>query len=127
KSADNRPALQAMLQAAKAGQIQRIASTTFDRLARNTIDLLNIVDDLNKAGVALVLLDLAIDTGTPTGRLIATIMGSFAEWERQLITDRVMSGKEAQAKEGEYNGSPAPIGYEYLGDGKFVYDGHEQT
>lgn len=127
KSAENRPALQRMLQAAKTGDIQRIVATKFDRLARNTVDLLNIVDDLNKAGVALVLLDLNIDTGTPTGRLIATIMGSFAEWERNLITDRVMTGKETQAQAGEFNGAPAPIGYDYLNDGRFAHDGHEQT
>jgi site-specific DNA recombinase len=116
KSADNRPALQAMREAAKTGAIQRIVVTKFDRLARNTKDLLEIVEELDKAGCALVLLDLNIDTGTPTGKMIATIMGSLAEWERKLIGERVMTGKRQQAKDGEYNGSRIPLGYNYDGE-----------
>jgi len=113
KSADNRPALQAMLQAAKDKKIQRIVVTKFDRLARNVKDLMDIMDTLNKVGCALVLLDINVDTGTPTGKLIAGIMGQLAEWERSLIGERVMSGKRHQAAQGEYNGSRCPLGYDY--------------
>lgn len=113
KSAGNRPALQAMLQAAKDRKIQRIVVTKFDRLARNVKDLMDIMDTLNKVGCALVLLDINVDTGTPTGKLIAGIMGQLAEWERSLIGERVMSGKRHQAAHGEYNGSRCPLGYDY--------------
>lgn len=113
KSAGNRPALQAMLQAAKERKIQRIVVTKFDRLARNVRDLMDVMDSLNKAGCALVLLDISVDTGTPTGKLIAGIMGQLAEWERSLIGERVMSGKRHQAAHGEYNGSRCPLGYDH--------------
>jgi len=116
KSAENRPALQAMLTAAKGGLIERIVVTKVDRLARNVKDLMDIMDALNKVGCALVLLDINVDTGTPTGKLIAGIMGHLAEWERTLIGDRVMSGKRHQAAQGEYNGARCPLGYDY--DGK---------
>lgn len=116
KSAENRPALQAMLKAATAGAIQRIVVTEFDRLARNTRDLLEIVEALDKAGCALVLLDLNIDTGTPAGKMIATIMGSLAEWERKLIGERVMTGKRQKAGTGGYNGARVPLGYIYDGE-----------
>lgn len=126
KSASNRPALQAVLQAAKAGQIQRIVVTKFDRLARNVKDLMDIMDTLNKVGCALVLLDISVDTGTPTGKLIAGIMGQLAEWERSLIGERVMSGKRHQAAHGEYNGSRCPLGYDYV-NGVFTINDQAAT
>lgn len=126
KSADNRPALQAMLQAAKEGKIQRIVVTKFDRLARNVKDLMDIMDTLNKVGCALVLLDINVDTGTPTGKLIAGIMGQLAEWERSLISERVMSGKRHQATEGEYNGSRCPLGYDFA-NGEFTINEQAAT
>ena len=126
KSAGNRPALQAMLQAAKDRKIQRIVVTKFDRLARNVKDLMDVMDSLNKAGCALVLLDISVDTGTPTGKLIAGIMGQLAEWERSLIGERVMSGKRHQAAHGEYNGSRCPLGYDYV-NGVFTVNDQAAT
>lgn len=126
KSADNRPALQKMLQAAKEKKIQRIVVTKFDRLARNVKDLMDIMDTLNKVGCALVLLDINVDTGTPTGKLIAGIMGQLAEWERSLIGERVMSGKRHQATQGEYNGSRCPLGYDYT-NGTFTANDQAAT
>lgn len=111
----NRPQYQAMIAAAHAGHIRRIVVTKLDRLSRNTSDFLQLVEDMERAGCALVILDLNIDTGTPTGKLVATVLAGIAEWERKQINERVMSGKAQKAQEGGYNGSAARLGYDYDG------------
>ena len=121
KSTEGRDAFNAMLQAATDGSIDRIVVTKRDRFARNTVDFLTKTDELNRLGVALVCLDIDLDTSTPTGKLIATVFAGFAEWEASLITERVMSGKAQNAKSGGYNGSRCPYGYTYT-DHKFVED-----
>ena len=106
-----RPAFQAMMKAAQDGQIARIVVTKMDRLARNTKDLLDTVERLQSFGCALVLLDLNIDTGTPTGMLIATVLGGISQWEREQIAERVKSGKVTKAAQGGDNGRYCPLGY----------------
>jgi site-specific DNA recombinase len=108
-----RPQYQAMLAAVAAGTVRRIVATKLDRLSRNTKDFLDLVDYAKRHGCALVVLDLNIDTGTPTGELVATVLAGIAQWERQLIRERVLGGKRAKAQQGGYNGSPAPFGYVY--------------
>ena len=108
-----RPAFQAMLKAAQDGQIARIVVTKMDRLARNTQDLLETVNRLQSFGCALVLLDLNIDTGTPTGMLVATVLGGIAQWEREQIAERVKSGKVQKAAQGGDNGRYCPLGYSF--------------
>jgi len=107
----NRPQYQAMMDAARAGTVQIVMAAKLDRIARNTIDFLQTADELTKAGCRLVMLEPDIDLGTATGRLMASVFASFAEWERSLIAQRVMGGKVEQAKVGEFNGSPIPYGY----------------
>jgi site-specific DNA recombinase len=119
----NRPQYQAMIAAAHNGDIQRIVVTKLDRLSRNTSDFLQLVEDMERAGCALVILDLNIDTGSPTGKLVATVLAGIAEWERKQINERVMSGKAQKAQEGGYNGARCPLGYRYQG-GAFTVD-HE--
>ena len=113
-----RPAFQAMLKAAQDGQIARIVVTKMDRLARNTQDLLETVNRLQSFGCALVLLDLNIDTGTPTGMLVATVLGGIAQWEREQIAERVKSGKVQKAAQGGDNGRYCPLGYTFT-DGRY--------
>jgi DNA invertase Pin-like site-specific DNA recombinase len=62
--------------------------TKLDRLARSVAHLLQIVDALTKKGVALRILNLGIDTGTPTGKLILTMLGGIAEFERSIMLER---------------------------------------
>jgi DNA invertase Pin-like site-specific DNA recombinase len=74
--------------------------TRLDRLARSTRDLLNILDELGKRGVGFrSLKDAWADTTTPHGRLMLTVLGGLAEFERELIRARTDDGrKRAQAR-----------------------------
>jgi DNA invertase Pin-like site-specific DNA recombinase len=97
KSADDRAQLQAALEFAREGDIFVI--TKLDRLARSMNDLTSITSQLQKQGVGFVVIDQQIDTTTPTGKLLFNILGSLAEFERDLINARCDEGrKAAQAK-----------------------------
>lgn len=111
KSTEGRAEFNRMIADAKAGAIQVVMAAKLDRIARNTIDFLQTADELTKAGCRLVMLEPDIDYGTPAGRLMASVFAAFAQWERDLISARVMSGKAEQATAGKFNGSPTPFGY----------------
>jgi site-specific DNA recombinase len=112
KSTD-RPEFQRMMDDALAGAVTVVMAAKLDRLARNTVDFLQTADALAGAGCRLVMLDPDLDFGTDTGRIMATMFAAFAEWERKLITQRMMGGKGEQASAGGFNGSPIPYGYRY--------------
>lgn len=78
-----------------------------DRLARSTADLLKIADDLNKLGVALEVLNINLDTSTPTGKLMLTMLGAIAQFERELMLERQAEGIADAKKAGKYKGGPS--------------------
>lgn len=78
--------------------------TAADRLARNTIDLLNIVDDLTKRGVTVRILNMDLDTSTPTGRLLLSLVASICEAERAWMLERQRHGIAKAKAEGKYRG-----------------------
>jgi DNA invertase Pin-like site-specific DNA recombinase len=81
--------------------------TRLDRLARSTRDLLNILDTIGKAGAGFKSLhDTWADTTTPHGRLMLTILGGLAEFERELIRSRTSEGRERAKARGVHLGRP---------------------
>lgn len=98
----NRPQLQAMLDFAREGDTVYIHE--FSRLARSTKDLLEIVEALNKKGVQLVSNKENLDTSTPTGKLMLTMIGAIAEFERQQILERQREGIAIAKREGKFKG-----------------------
>lgn len=78
--------------------------TAADRLARNTIDLLNIVDDLTKRGVTVRILNMDLDTSTPTGRLLLSLTASICQAEREWMLERQRYGIAKARAEGRYKG-----------------------
>lgn len=86
-----------------------IIALKLDRIARNTRDVLALVEDvLSPQNKALVLLDLQVDTSTPTGKMILTVMAATAALERDTINSRMQNGRSAKAADGGYAyGSPA--------------------
>ncbi|TYR81100.1 recombinase family protein [Priestia megaterium] len=75
-----------------------------DRLARSTRDLHNIVHSLNKKGVGVVFIKEQIDFSTPAGKLMFTMLGAIAEFERDLINERTTEGRERAKKQGKHMG-----------------------
>ena len=78
--------------------------TKLDRLARSTRHLNEIVDRLREKGSHLQILDLGIDTATPTGELVLTVIGGIAQFERQLMLERQREGIAKAKAEGKYKG-----------------------
>ena len=98
----NRPKLQEMLEFVREGDIIYIHD--FSRLARSTKDLLDIVELLNKKGVILKSNKENLDTGTPTGKLMLTMIGAINEFERQNLLERQKEGIEIAKREGKFKG-----------------------
>jgi DNA invertase Pin-like site-specific DNA recombinase len=102
KSTTNRPVFQQALARVKA-EADGVIALKLDRIARSTRDVLTLVEDVLKpCGKALVLLDLNVDTNTPTGLAILTVMAAVAELERGVITERTQGGRAAKAQKGGY-------------------------
>lgn len=78
--------------------------TKLDRLARSVAHLLSVVEIIEKKGVTLRVLDQAIDTGTPSGRLMLSILGSIAQFEREIMLERQREGIAKAKREGKYTG-----------------------
>ncbi|HIF9094862.1 recombinase family protein [Vibrio splendidus] len=97
-----RPQLVIMLDYVRDGDT--ITVTKLCRLARNTKHLLEIVEYLDQRGVSLVVLNLGIDTKSPTGRLMLTMIGAVASFERQLLLERQADGIAVAKQKGVYTG-----------------------
>ena len=101
----NREQLQLMLDFVREGD--EIYVMDFSRLSRSVQDLLDIVDLLNEKGVKLVSLKENLDTSTPTGKLMLTVIGAIAEFERQNILERQREGVAIAKRQGKYKGRKA--------------------
>jgi DNA invertase Pin-like site-specific DNA recombinase len=109
KGRDGRPALDALLKAATRREFDLIAVWSIDRLGRSLQHLVTTVNDLHASGVQLYFHQNAIDTTTPSGKLLFSVMGSFAEYERDLIRERIKLGVERARKEGKKLGRPSSV------------------
>ena len=78
--------------------------TKLDRLARSVSHLMSVLDSLNAKGAELRILGMGIDTATPTGKLMITVMGGIAEFERSIMLERQREGIAKAKAEGKYRG-----------------------
>ncbi len=101
----NRPKLQELLEFVREGDTVHIHD--FSRLARSTKDLLDIVELLNQKGVILVSNKENIDTSTPTGKLMLTMIGAINEFERTNLLERQREGITIAKRKGKYKGRKA--------------------
>lgn len=98
----NRPELQKMMEYARKGDTVIVESIS--RFARNTRDLLELVERLTAKGVEFVSRKEAIDTTTPTGKFMLTVFGAVAELEREYILQRQREGIAIAKEQGKYKG-----------------------
>lgn len=98
----DRPELKKMLEYVRRGDTVIVESIS--RFARNTRDLLELVERLTEKGVEFVSQKEAIDTSTPTGKFMLTVFGAVAELEREYILQRQREGIEIAKQQGRYTG-----------------------
>ena len=113
----NRPALQRMLQDAKNGKLDCVIVYKINRLARNTSDLLTIVEELHRQNVEFFSLSERMEVKNSTGKLLLNILASFSEFERNTILENIYTGQHQRALEGYYQGN-IPLGYSNIPDNK---------
>ncbi len=120
----NRPKLQEMLEFVREGDTIYIHD--FSRLARSTEDLLNIVNRLNEKGVHLVSNKENLDTSTPTGKLLLTMIGAIAQFERENLLERQREGIKIAKEQGKFKGGqPKAIDKELFQELKEKYNRRE--
>ena len=96
---DRRPELDRLMADAHKRRFDVAAVWKFDRFARSVSHLLRALDTFRALGIEFVSLSESLDTGTPAGRMVFTVLGAVAELERSLIAERVRAGlRNAQAK-----------------------------
>lgn len=97
-----RPELNKMLEFMREGDMVIVES--FSRLARSTKDLLQITDKMREKGVEFVSQKETIDSSTPAGRLMLTVLGAISEFEREVLLQRQYEGIQLKKGRGEYKG-----------------------
>jgi DNA invertase Pin-like site-specific DNA recombinase len=102
----DRPQFEALLAAARQRTIDLVVATRLDRLARSTVQLLTMAEELRELGVDLVVTEQAIDTTTPAGRLMFHVLAAVAEFERDLIQERRELGVASARRRGVRFGRP---------------------
>jgi len=101
-----RPAFTAMMADAKKRKFDVLLVYKLDRLSRSLKDLITTLDDLKSMGIDFISYDNGLDTTTPTGRLIFNVVGAVAEFEKDIIRERVRAGLENAKRKGKRLGRP---------------------
>ncbi len=101
-SVGNRVQLDAVMEFVR--EHDTLVVTKLDRLARSMKDLMDIIQELDRKKVGLRILDLGIDTQTPTGKLMLTILGGIAQFEREVMLERQREGVNKAKSEGKDTG-----------------------
>jgi DNA invertase Pin-like site-specific DNA recombinase len=103
---DRRPALDRLMSDAHKRKFDVVVCWRFDRFARSVSHLLRALETFNALGIAFVSLTENVDTTTPTGKMIFTVLGAVAELERSLIVERVRAGLRNARAKGKTLGRP---------------------
>ena len=104
---EGRPQLNALMAAARNHEIDCVLVWKFDRFARSTRHLLTALEEFDHLGMRFVSVQDQIDTDSPMGRAMFTIIGAMAELESSLISERVTAGMKAAEVRGRHLGRPA--------------------
>src|SRR6266851_4968090 len=98
---EHRPALDRLLALCQKRSVDAVVVYRYDRFARSLRQLVNALEDFRSLGIDFISLHEGVDTSTPNGRLVFGIFASIAEFERELIRDRVRSGLAAAKAKGK--------------------------
>jgi len=106
---DKRPALDRLMADAHKRKFDVVVVWRFDRFARSVSHLLRALETFNALGIAFVSLSEQLDTSTPTGKMVFTVLGAVAELERSLIVERVKAGLRNARAKGKRLGRPKKL------------------
>jgi DNA invertase Pin-like site-specific DNA recombinase len=109
RSIDRRPELQEALDALDAGEASVLVTAKLDRLSRSVLDFASLMARAEREGWAIVVLDVNVDTSTPSGEMMAHVVASFAQYERRLISERTRRALAVKKAEGVQLGRPRSI------------------
>jgi DNA invertase Pin-like site-specific DNA recombinase len=104
--ASDRPQREQLMQAARCREVDAILVWRLDRWGRSLADLVITLQELAALGVGFISLTEALDLTTPTGRALAGLLAVFAEFEREILRERVKAGIAQARKEGRPHGCP---------------------
>ena len=120
----DRPALKRLLQKVDAGGIDIIVVYKIDRLTRSLADFAKLVETFDTKSVSFVAVTQQFNTSTSMGRLTLNILLSFAQFERELSSERVRDKVAASRRKGKWTGGSVPLGYDAI-DKKLVINTKE--
>lgn len=103
---EGRPQLDALMKAARLREFECVLVWKFDRFARSTAHLIKALEEFNHLGIRFISVQDQIDTNSPMGKAMFTIIGAMAELESDLISERVTAGMEAARRRGKHVGRP---------------------
>jgi len=109
KTLNKRPALADALTALDRGEADVLVAAKLDRLSRSVLDFAELMARADRHGWRLVVLDVAVDTTTPSGELMATVVAAFAQYERRLIGQRTRAALAAKRAAGVRLGRPRTL------------------
>ncbi|NNC19526.1 recombinase family protein [Corallococcus exiguus] len=119
-----RPAFQRLLQDVDAGRVDVVVVYKVDRLSRSLLDFAKVMERFNAAGASFVSVTQNFSTADAMGRLTLNMLMSFAEFEREMISERTRDKVAAARRKGKWTGGRAPLGYE-VKDKRLVVNEYE--
>ena len=120
-----RPGIQRVMNMMRGCHYAGVIVYKLDRISRSLKDILVLHDDVFvPCASGIISVKEQFDTSTAAGKLFFQMLGGFAEFERSVINERMMSGKQQKAKQGQFAGGSAPYGYD-LANGQLVINAEE--
>lgn len=109
-AARDRPKRQRLLEAARRREIDVVLVWKLDRWSRSLLDLIHTLQELKSLGVGFISITEALDLTTPMGRAMTGMLGVFAEFEREILRERIKAGIRAAKLQGRAHGRPVSAG-----------------
>src|SRR2546428_2873651 len=122
-----RPALKRLLADIEAGKVQRIIVYKIDRLSRSLLDFARLAEFFEAHGASIVSVTQQLDTSTSMGRLTLNMLLSFAQFEREMVSDRTRDKMHAARRRGKWTGGMPPLGYDVPPEGRRLVVNREEA
>lgn len=120
----DRPGIQALIRDLKADGIDVVVVLKLDRLTRSVRDLGTLIEDLFE-GRALASVEESLDSSTANGRMVINLLGTVAQWEREIVSERTKLALSYKRSQGQWSGGRIPFGFRIGPDGKLEEDPEE--